>query len=118
MWQDLARRTLADLPDPRNWVTVAGRPFLRAYVNDGCTTPELIAQLDVLASLSDYPIRYGSDRLVSKLDSRLAATLSYFYSPEAHAMVNWPPSLRWDSDSWYCVTALVDLCLRKSRPAL
>lgn len=34
MWQDLARRTLADLPDPRNWVTVAGRPFLRAYADD------------------------------------------------------------------------------------
>lgn len=43
MWQDPARRTLADLPDPRNWVTVAGRPFLRAYVDDGRTTPELIA---------------------------------------------------------------------------
>jgi len=98
MWQDLAWRTLADLPDPRNWVTVAGRPFLRAYADDGRTTPKLIAQLDVLTSLSDYRIRYGSGRLVSKLDSRLVATLSYFYNPEAHAMVNWPPSLRWDSD--------------------
>lgn len=108
-WQDLARRTLKDLPDPRNWVEVDGRPFLRAYVNDERTTPELIAQLDVLTSLRAYCARYGHTPETRELDRRLSATLPYFYSPEARAMLNRPLSISRVADSWYFVTGLLDL---------
>jgi hypothetical protein len=108
-WRGLAQRTAHDLLDPRNWVEVGDQSFLRSYVNDDRTTPELIAQLDVLTSLRDYQSRYGSDVTTSSLAERLSGSLSYFYSAEAGAVVNWPPSSRWACDSWYFVTALVDL---------
>lgn len=115
-WKGLARRTLADLPDPRNWVQIGGRPFLRAYVNDDRPTAELISQLDVLTSLRDYAgRRTGRDRYVSgdgalrELEGRLEATLLHFYSQEAEAMFNQPLAERREADSWYFVTALVDL---------
>ncbi|MDY7079596.1 MAG: hypothetical protein SXV54_22150 [Chloroflexota bacterium] len=108
-WQYLARRTLADLPDPRNWVEVAGRRFLRAYVNSNRGDSELITQLDVLTSLRDYSARYGTNALVSDLDGRLSATLPYFYSAEVQAMLNQPLSAHPVADSWYFITGLVDL---------
>jgi hypothetical protein len=108
-WRRLARRTLGNLTDPRNWVEVAGRPFLRAYVNSEHTAPELITQLDVLTSLRDYRARYSSDALLADLDHRLSATLPYFYSPEARACLNEPISMRQEADSWYFVMGLVDL---------
>jgi hypothetical protein len=108
-WRELAQRTAHDLLDARNWIEVDGQPFLRSYVNDDRTTPELIAQLDVLTSLRDYQKSYGSDVTTSTLDKRLSAALSHFYSQEARTMVNWPPSMRRVCDSWYLVTALVDL---------
>jgi len=108
-WRDLARRTLADLPDRRNWVVVEGRPFLRAYVNDGRAAPELITQLDVLTSLRDYRARCDGGPLALDLDRRLVATLPYFYSPEARAALNQPLSACPVADSWYFVTGLLDL---------
>jgi len=109
-WVELARRTVADLPDPRNWVEVEGRLFLRAYVNDERTVPELIPQLDVLTSLRAYCARYGHTPGTRELDRRLSATLSYFYSPEAQAVLNRPLSACPVADSWYFITGLVDLC--------
>lgn len=108
-WRELAQRTMADLPDPRNRVEVTGQRFLRAYVNSDRTTPELIAQLDVLTSLRDYCARYGNSALTSDLDGRLSATLPYFYSPGARSMLNQPLAVRREADSWYFVTGLVDL---------
>lgn len=108
-WQDLARRTIRDLLDPRNWVEVQGKPFLRAYVNDERTTPELIAQLDVLTSLRAYCARYGHDATTHELDRRLSGTLSYFYDPRIRTIINQPITDYPIADSWYFVTGLVDL---------
>ncbi|MCS7281961.1 MAG: hypothetical protein NZ769_01170 [Anaerolineae bacterium] len=108
-WKDLARRTLADLLDPRNWVEVKGKPFLRAYVNDERTTPELIAQLDVLTSLRAYCARHGHSPETRELDQRLSATLDYFYNSQIGTIINQPVTDYPVADSWYFVTGLVDL---------
>lgn len=108
-WSEVAERTLLDLHDKRNWVTVNGLRFLKAYVNDERRTPELISQNDVLRAVRRYTLVHGHDQLSEALDRTLTDTLEYFYDESVGSVLNQPYSVRRLSDSWYYVTGLLDL---------
>jgi hypothetical protein len=54
--QDL---TLNDLKNGKNWVTLDGKRYLRAYVSDTRQSAEAITQLDVYSALTRYKMRFG-----------------------------------------------------------
>ena len=57
-WQTLAAKSAADIADPANWVTVNGHQYLRSYVSDTRSAPELLTQAGVLAGIRAYEARY------------------------------------------------------------
>ena len=106
-WPTLAARSAADIADPANWVTVNGHPYLRSYVSDTRSAPELITQAGVLAGLRAYEARYHTS---VPFDSTLEADLSTFYDPQYGTVMNsipHDPSAR--GESWYFVTNLISL---------
>ena len=84
-WPTLAARSAADIADPANWVTVNGHPYLRSYVSDTRSAPELITQAGVLAGLRAYEARYHTS---VPFDSTLEADLSTFYDPQYGTVMN------------------------------
>ncbi|MBV9280918.1 MAG: hypothetical protein JOZ41_12625 [Chloroflexi bacterium] len=106
-WKTLAEKEAADLADPSNWVTVGGKSFLRSYVSDTRSSPELITQAGVLAGVRAFEARYGASL---PLDGALEATLSSFYDPQYHTVMN---GLGHDpnatGESWYFVQNMISL---------
>jgi hypothetical protein len=74
--QDL---TLRDLTSEKNWVSLDGKRYLRAYVGDTRQSAEAITQLDVYSALTRYKMRFGS---VPDYYQELRATISDFFNPD------------------------------------
>ena len=106
-WKSLAEKEAQDLLDPSNWVTVNGTRFLRSYVSDTRSAPELITQAGVLAGVKAYEARY---HVTLSLDAALAAALPAFYDSSFHRIVN---GLGHDpnatGESWYFVDNMISL---------
>jgi hypothetical protein len=106
-WQTLAARSAADLDDPSNWVTVNGHRYLRSYVSDTRSAPELLTQAGVLAGIRAYEARYSTS---TPFDPMLDADLSTYYDPVYGTVMNGlphDPSAR--GESWYFVDNLISL---------
>jgi hypothetical protein len=106
-WQALAARSAADISDPSNWVTVNGHRYLRSYVSDTRSAPELLTQAGVLAGIRAYEARYNTS---VPFDSTLDADLSTYYDPAYGTVMNGlphDPSAR--GESWYFVDNLISL---------
>jgi hypothetical protein len=106
-WQTLAARSADDIADPSNWVTVSGHRYLRSYVSDTRSAPELLTQAGVLAGIRAYEARYKTS---VPFDSTLDADLSSYYDPVYGTVMNslpHDPSAR--GESWYFVNNLISL---------
>lgn len=106
-WKSLAARSASDLTNPANLVTVNGRQFLRSYVSDTRTAPELITQAGVLAGVKAYEMRYHQ---TLPIDALLEHNLSAFYDPIYHSAVNGvghDPGAT--GESWYFVQNMISL---------
>ena len=106
-WQTLAAKSAADIADPSNWVTVNGHQYLRSYVSDTRSAPELLTQAGVLAGIRAYEARYNTS---APFDSTLDADLSTYYDPVYGTVMNslpHDPSAR--GESWYFVNNLISL---------
>jgi hypothetical protein len=108
-WQSLAARSAADLMDPANIDTLHGKRYLKSYVSDTRTAPELITQAGVLAGVKAYEARY---HVRVPLDAMLEANLSSFYDPDYHTVRNGlvnghDPAAR--EESWYYIQNLISL---------
>jgi hypothetical protein len=106
-WRILAARSAADIANPRNWVTVNGHRYLRSYVSDTRSAPELLTQAGVLAGIRAYEARYHTS---VPFDATLAADLSTYYDPVYGTVMNslpHDPSAR--GESWYFVDNLISL---------
>ncbi|HEX8917631.1 MAG TPA: hypothetical protein VF898_03945 [Chloroflexota bacterium] len=106
-WQPPAAQEATDLLDPANLVTVNGQKYLRSYVSDTRSAPELITQVGVLAGVKAYESKFHTSLA---LDSMLEASLPSFYDPQFHSIVN---GLGHDpgatGESWYFVTNMISL---------
>ncbi len=106
-WQSLAAQEENDLLDPANLVTVDGQRYLRSYVSDTRSAPELITQAAVLAGVKAYEARFHT---TLPLDAVLESSLPSFYDPQFHSIVNGlghDPSAT--GESWYFVTNMISL---------
>lgn len=106
-WNALAGRAATDLADTANLVTVNGYTYLRSYVSDTRTAPELITQAGVLAGIRAYEARTG---VKVPLGETLDANLATFYDPVYHTVTNHlghDPKAR--DESWYYVDNLISL---------
>ncbi|MCH7588292.1 MAG: hypothetical protein IIC78_09750 [Chloroflexi bacterium] len=74
--QDL---TLIDLANEKNWIAIAGKRYLRAYVSDTRETVEAITQLDVYSALTRYKMRFQE---VPDYYGELRATIPDFFNPD------------------------------------
>lgn len=106
-WKSLAAKQAKDLADPANWVTVNGTRFLRSYVSDTRSDPELITQAGVLAGVKAYESRFQQSL---PLDTALEDALPAFYDPEFHTITNHVGHSPDASDeSWYFVDNMISL---------
>ncbi len=106
-WQALAARAAADIAQPSNWVTVNGHRYLRSYVSDTRSAPELLTQAGVLAGVKAYEARANTS---VPFDATLDANLSTYYDPVYGTVMNGlphDPSAR--GESWYFVNNLISL---------
>lgn len=106
-WSTLAGTEASNLLDPANLVTVDGKQYLRSYVSDTRTAPELITQAGTLAGVRAYEARF---HLTLPIDAILEAALPGFYDPQYHSIVNGlghDPNAR--GESWYFVTNMISL---------
>ena len=87
-WQTLAAKSAADIADPANWVTVNGHQYLRSYVSDTRSAPELLTQAGVLAGIRAYEARYNTSE---PFDATLDADLSTYYDPVYGTVMNGLP---------------------------
>ncbi len=71
--------TLRDLENEKNWVTLDGKSYLRAYVADTRQSAEAITQLDVYSALTRYKLRFGE---VPDYFDDLRATIPDFFNPD------------------------------------
>ncbi|MFW9894159.1 MAG: hypothetical protein ACFFFO_18285, partial [Candidatus Thorarchaeota archaeon] len=71
--------TIRDLADERNWVTLNGKRYLRAYVADTRQSAEAITQLDVYTALTRYRARFGE---APGYYTELRATIPDFFNPD------------------------------------
>ncbi len=104
-WQDLARRSLADLQDPDTWVKLNNKRYWRAYVADTRLSAEAITQLDVGLGAARYAARYGPSDLTRPILDDVLAALPDFYNP-AYGLVqnSGPLAISGDQtrgDTWY-----------------
>jgi len=106
-WQTLAATSAADIAAPANWVTVNGHRYMRSYVSDTRSAPELLTQAGVLAGLRAYEAR---SKTSVPFGATLDANLSTFYDPAYGTVMNGlphDPSAR--GESWYFVNNLISL---------
>jgi hypothetical protein len=106
-WRTLAARVGSDIADRSNWVTVNGHQYLRSYVSDTRSAPELLTQAGVLAGVRAYEARYHTS---VPFDGTLDADLSTYYDPVYGTVMNslpHDPSAR--GESWYFVNNLISL---------
>jgi hypothetical protein len=106
-WQALAPRSAADIAQRSNWVTVNGHRYLRSYVSDTRSSPELLTQAGVLAGIRAYEARFNTS---VPFDATLDADLSTYYDPVYGTVMNGlphDPSAR--GESWYFVDNLISL---------
>jgi hypothetical protein len=106
-WSALAGKEAANLLDPANLVTVDGKQYLRAYVSDTRSAPELITEAGVLAGVKAYEAKSHQSL---PIDAVLEQGLSSFYDPQYHSIVNGlghDPKAR--GESWYFVTNMISL---------
>jgi hypothetical protein len=106
-WQSLVAKEARDLLNPANLVTVAGQKYLRSYVSDTRSAPELITQAGVLAGVKAYEAKFHT---TLPLDAMLEADLPPFYDSQFHTIVNGlghDPSAT--GESWYFVTNMISL---------
>jgi len=108
-WRQLAAKSAADLLDPANIDTWHGMRYLKSYVSDTRTAPELITQAGVLAGVKAYEARY---HVTVPLAAMLEANLSSFYDPDYRTVRNGlvkghDPEAR--EESWYYVQNLISL---------
>jgi hypothetical protein len=106
-WKMLAAKSAADIARRANWVTLNGHQYLRSYVSDTRSAPELLTQAGVLAGVRAYEAR--SNTSVS-FDAALDADLSTYYDPVYGTVMNGlphDPSAR--GESWYFVNNLISL---------
>ncbi len=75
----LQEKTIRDLANDINWVTIDGHRYLRAYVGDTRQTAEAIAQLDVFTALTRYKNRFG---LTPDYYPALRRTIPEFFNPD------------------------------------
>ena len=73
------RFTIRDLADEKNWVTLDGKRYLRAYVADTRQSAEAITQLDMYSALTRYRARFGD---VPDYYAELRATIPDFFNPD------------------------------------
>jgi len=71
--------TIRDLADERNWVTLDGKRYLRAYVADTRQSAEAISQLDVYTALARYRARFGQ---TPDYYAELRATIPDFFNSD------------------------------------
>ncbi len=104
-WQDLGRRSLADLQEPDTWVMLDGQRYWRAYVSDTRQSAEAITQFDVGLGAARYAARYGADALTTPLLDDVLAGLPNFYNPSFGLIQNSGPlAISGDQgrgDTWY-----------------
>lgn len=106
-WRKLAARSAADIAKPSNWVTVKGHRYLRSYVSDTRSAPELLTQAGVLAGIRAYEARYHAS---VSFDAALEADMSTYFDPAYGTVMNslpHDPSAR--GESWYFVDNLISL---------
>lgn len=106
-WQTLAAKSAADIADPANWVSVNGHQYLRSYVSDTRSAPELLTQAGVLAGVKAYEAR---SKTSVPFDATLDADLATYYDPVYGTVMNslpHDPSAR--GESWYFVDNLISL---------
>jgi hypothetical protein len=106
-WKTLAAKSAADIAEQANWVTVNGHQYLRSYVSDTRSAPELLTQAGVLAGIRAYEARYNTS---VPSDAALDADLSTYYDPVYGTVMNGlphDPSAR--GESWYFVDNLISL---------
>src|SRR5690349_1746330 len=84
-WSSLAAESAADIADPSNWVTVDGHRYLRSYVSDTRSAPELLTQAGVLAGVKAYEQRY---RTTVRFAATLDADLSTYFDPAYGTVMN------------------------------
>ena len=104
-WQDLARRSLADLQDPDTWVELDNQRYWRAYVSDTRQSAEAITQFDVGLGAARYTDRYGEDALTTSVLEDVLAGLPNFYNPDFGLIQNSGPLAisgnQGRGDTWY-----------------
>ena len=71
--------TIRDLANEKNWVTLDGKRYLRAYVADTRQSAEAISQLDVYTALARYRTRFGE---TPDYYTELRATIPDFFNPD------------------------------------
>lgn len=111
-WRVLGDRTARDLAGPDVVVPLGGHIYLRAYVSDRRTAPELITQLNVLVGANAFARTFGNGGAVGRLRKMLDADLPTFYSSEYGSVVNnlpLPHGPRAGSESWYYIGDLINL---------
>ena len=70
---------IRDLANEKNWVTLDGKRYLRAYVADTRQSAEAISQLDVYTALARYRARFGH---APDYYAELRATIPDFFNPD------------------------------------
>lgn len=75
----LQEKTIRDLANETNWVTIEGHRYLRAYVSDTRQTAEAITQLDVFTALARYKNRFG---IAPDYYQVLRRTIPEFFNPD------------------------------------
>lgn len=104
-WQELARRSLADLQDPDTWVELDSQRYWRAYVSDTRQSAEAITQLDVGLGAGRYIDRYGEYPLAVTILEDVLTGLPNFYNPEYGLIQNSGPlaisGSQGRGDTWY-----------------
>ena len=106
-WKTLAAKSAVDVAQQANWVTVNGHQYLRSYVSDTRSAPELLTQAGALAGVRAFEARFKTS---VPFDATLDADLSTYYDPVYGTVMNGlphDPSAR--GESWYFVSNLISL---------
>jgi hypothetical protein len=106
-WPSIAAKAAQNLADPANLVTLNGFTYLRSYVSDTRTAPELITQAGVLAGIEAYE---KQQHVTVPLAATLDAGLPQFYDSTYHTVTNQiGHNATARDESWYYVDNLISL---------
>lgn len=111
-WRTLGARAQHDLAGRDVLVTLGNNSYLRAYVSDRRSAPELITQLNVLAGVVAYERTFGPSDDTRRLRTMLDADLPTFYAPAYRSVVNnlpLPQGPGAATESWYFIGDLINL---------